>query len=150
METNNILVKSIGKHSVHKFDLIENYVKSWSQKLMNNQFCSELVFIDCMCNCGEYICDGKQVLGTPVRIANLLRDVSFQYPHKKISLYFNDIDGNKINYLSKLLPANTRNFSIYLSANDGNEMIENLGRRLFGKKSIHLKQQLIGKQSNHF
>lgn len=137
METNNILVKSIGKHSVHKFDLIENYVKSWSQKLMNNQFCSELVFIDCMCNCGEYICDGKQVLGTPVRIANLLRNVSFQYPHKKISLYFNDIDGNKINYLSKLLPANTRNFSIHLSANDGNEMIENLGRRLFGKKSIH-------------
>lgn len=30
METNDVLVKSIGKHSVYKFELIEHYVEEWA------------------------------------------------------------------------------------------------------------------------
>lgn len=137
METNDVLVKSIGKHSVYKFELIEHYVEEWAQKLLNNEYCSELVFIDCMSNCGEYIYDGSHIYGTPVRVSRLLSKVAEQYPKKKITLYFNDFDQNKINYLSTLLPPIKRNFSIILSAGDGNDLIKELGKELIRKRNVH-------------
>ena len=41
-------------HTIKKFELIEEYIKSWSQKLMLYENCNTLVFIDCMCNAGIY------------------------------------------------------------------------------------------------
>ena len=137
MENNKGLIKLIGKHTVYKFELIENYVKEWAQKLLNNDYCFELVFIDCMCNCGEYTYNNHTVFGTPVRIAKLLKDASFQYPHKKITLYFNDIDANKIDYLANILPSNTKNFKINLSVQDGNEMIKHLNIKLMSNFNVH-------------
>jgi len=47
-------------YMVKKFELIEKYVEAWAQKLMNNKFCTEIVFIDCMFNSGEYVdCNSK-------------------------------------------------------------------------------------------
>lgn len=41
-------------HTVKKFDLIEKYVEAWAHILLLNQYCTGLVFIDCMSNSGEY------------------------------------------------------------------------------------------------
>lgn len=35
-------------HTIRKFELIEKYIKSWAQKLMLNDNCNSIVFIDCM------------------------------------------------------------------------------------------------------
>ena len=122
-------IKPIGKHSIYKFQLIQEYVSSWAEKLLNTKMCNEIVFIDCMCNCGEYIFEGKTVYGTPVRVANLLSVVAKKYPDKKITLYFNDFSKEKVDYLTHFLPQNTENFTIYLSSIDGNILIKKLGRR---------------------
>ena len=74
LEINNILTKlkclQLGKkRRSHFFDKLK-YVEAWAHKLLQNQYCSGLVFIDCMSNSGEYVDDdGKQVFGTPVRVA---------------------------------------------------------------------------------
>ena len=60
-------------HTIKKFELIEEYIKSWSQKLVLYENCNTLVFIDCMCNCGVYFDDdGNLIDGTSVRVANAL------------------------------------------------------------------------------
>lgn len=41
-------------HTILKFKLINEYIKAWAQKLMNNDSCHSLVYIDCMCNSGIY------------------------------------------------------------------------------------------------
>ena len=55
-------------HTIKKFELIEEYIKSWSQKLMLYENCNTLVFIDCMCNAGIYN-DGT--LTTSMRILKI-------------------------------------------------------------------------------
>ena len=49
------IISEASSHTIKKFDLIDNYVSSWAPKLLNNNKCSKLVFIDCMCNSGEYV-----------------------------------------------------------------------------------------------
>lgn len=90
---NNLKVISEAKpHTINKFELIEEYIKSWAQKLMLNDSCNGLVFIDCMCNSGIYTnatVKGQMVKGTPVRVAEILLDAARTYPQKTIQLYFN-------------------------------------------------------------
>ena len=125
MEEN--LVKDIGKHTVLKFNLIESYVKEWSQKLANYDNCLELVFIDCMCNCGEYTFNGDKIYGTPIRVTNILNNVASQHVKKKFTLYFNDYDKKKIDYLNDLLPKpKSDNLSIKLSAIDANQLLKDM------------------------
>lgn len=67
------IISEASSHTIKKFDLIESYVKSWAPKLLNNNYCENLVFIDCMCNSGEYIDkNNNKVFGTPVRVAHSL------------------------------------------------------------------------------
>lgn len=78
-------------HTIKKFELIEEYVKSWAQKLLNYSECTEIIFIDCMCNSGIYLNQkGQEVYGTPIRISNVLAEVIKQYPKKKARVYLND------------------------------------------------------------
>lgn len=63
MDSDYDFIKPIGKHSLYKFELIEAYVTSWAEKLLNFQKCKELVFIDCMSNCGEYVFGETRVYG---------------------------------------------------------------------------------------
>lgn len=68
--------------------MIEEYVKSWAQKLLNYSECTEIIFIDCMCNSGIYLNQKeKEVYGTPIRISNVLAEVMKQYPKKSKSLF---------------------------------------------------------------
>ena len=60
----NIISKA-SPHTIKKFELIEEYIKSWAQKLLLTESCNGLIFIDCMCNSGVYTDDaGQLVKGT--------------------------------------------------------------------------------------
>ena len=94
---NSKIISDAHPHTIKKFELIETYIKSWAQKLMLNDSCSGIVFIDCMCNSGVYRDDdGKEVFGTPIRVANALLDVARTYTDKQVHLFFNDYDAKKI------------------------------------------------------
>jgi hypothetical protein len=57
---NSTVVSKASPHTIKKFELIESYVKSWAQKLMQNSYCNGIIFIDCMCNSGVYHDDNVQ------------------------------------------------------------------------------------------
>ncbi len=83
---NNDEIISIAKpHTIKKFELIESYVKTWAQKLLQNQFCEGIIYIDCMSNSGVYNdTQGNRVFGSPIRVANILRDAAGQYGNQTI------------------------------------------------------------------
>lgn len=61
MSSSDTIIGHANPHTIKKFELIEKYVEAWAHKLLQNQYCSGLVFIDCMSNSGEYVDDnGKQ------------------------------------------------------------------------------------------
>ena len=105
MSSSDTIIGHANPHTIKKFELIEKYVEAWAHKLLQNQYCSGLVFIDCMSNSGEYVDDnGKQVFGTPVRVAKYLRNVAGQYPYKQIDLYFSDLCSARTDHLKSLMP----------------------------------------------
>lgn len=122
-------------HTVKKFELIEKYVKAWAQKLLNNQYCNGIVFIDCMSNSGEYLDgNGVKIFGTPVRVAEYLRKVAGQYPNKSISLYFSDLSSQKTNHLQSLMPDEKNNFHYHISTENGNDLLKRIGKSLENDK----------------
>jgi len=122
-------------HTIKKFELIEKYVEAWAHKLLQNQYCFGLVFIDCMSNSGEYVDDdGKPVFGTPVRVAKYLRNVAGQYPNKQIDLYFSDLCAARTDHLKGLMPNESRNFHFHITTEDGNELAKRLGKTMSNKK----------------
>ena len=138
MAGNDEMIKRASPHTIKKFELIEKYVESWAHKLLNNQYCNQLIFIDCMCSSGEYTdTSGKPVFGTPVRVARYLRDIAGQYPSKRIDLFFNDLSEEKIAHLQKLIPADKSNYHIHLSHIDGNELLRNLSHMLSTTSNTH-------------
>lgn len=125
------IISEASPHTIKKFDLIDAYVKSWAPKLLNNSKCNSLVFIDCMCNSGEYIDKaGNQIFGTPVRVSKHLAEYAKQYPHKEIHLYFNDYSQDKIDYLAKLLQYNIPNLHLNLSVKDGNALLKEIAPKV--------------------
>ena len=139
--TNNTtkLMNKASAHTIKKFELIEEYVKSWAQKLMLNDFCNTLVFIDCMCNSGIYINDETclQTEGTPVRVAKVLLDVARTYPNKNIEIYLNDINALKVEEIKKHLPHDERNFHVITKVGDASEFLHTIGPQLYNAKFLH-------------
>ena len=43
------VISKASPHTIKKFELIEEYIKSWAQKLLLTESCNGLIFIDCMC-----------------------------------------------------------------------------------------------------
>ena len=135
---NNAIISKANPHTVKKFELIESYVKSWAQKLMQNHYCNGIIFIDCMCNSGVYYDEsGKQVYGTPVRVSKILRDVAGQYPNKKVFVYLNDNAEEKIAELKKHLPNESLNFRYSITCTDGNALLKKIGSKLPENKKLH-------------
>lgn len=135
---NDEIISKASPHTVKKFELIENYVKSWAQKLMLNNYCNGLIFIDCMCNSGVYHDDdGNEVLGTPIRVANVLRDVAGQYPRKQVYMYFNDMNPKKTDLLKSRLPKARNNFSVSVTTKDGNALLKEIGPQLNQNNHLH-------------
>ena len=131
MSTSKKIIDHANPHTIKKFELIEKYVRTWAQKLLQNQYCNGIVFIDCMSNSGEYVDDdGKQIFGTPVRIAKYLREAAGQYYGKQIDLYFNDLSKEKTEHLASLMPKESSNFHCHISTGDGNELAKQLGQSI--------------------
>lgn len=119
------VIDTANPHTIKKFELIETYVKGWSQKLLNYPECSGIVFIDCMCNSGVYFDnDGGLVYGTPIRVSLILSEAMQKYPGKQANLYFNDLSGDKIAKLREYLPRDTDNFHIHTTSGDGNSFLK--------------------------
>ena len=79
------VISKASPHTIKKFELIEEYIKSWAQKLLLNGSCNGLIFIDCMCNSGIYTDDaGQSVKGTVVRVSEALREAARTYTDKNI------------------------------------------------------------------
>ena len=135
---NKAIISKVSPHTIKKFELIEKYVEAWAQKLLNTSYCKNLVFIDCMCNSGQYYDDNNEnVYGTPVRVSKILRDVAGQYRAKNIHLYFNDLSDEKIEHLRTLVNKDTNNFKIHLSVGDGNELLRKIGKNLPKLSNTH-------------
>ena len=135
---NKELISKASPHTVKKFELIEEYIKSWAQKLMMNQYCNGIIFIDCMCNSGLYHDEnGVLIEGTPVRVAKVLRDVAGQYPHKQVYLYFNDIDQDKTDLLETKVPSSRDNYHVVVTHVDGNALLKDIGSKLDQRNHLH-------------
>lgn len=117
----------ISPHTIKKFELISEYVKTWVQKLMNYPKCKGIVYIDCMSNSGVYYDEkDNEIEGTPIRVANIISHTMKAYPEKQAFLFFNDIEQEKIDLLNYRLPGNTENFHIQTSVMDGNQLLRNI------------------------
>ena len=135
---NKELVSKASPHTIKKFELIEEYIKAWAQKLMLNQYCNGLIFIDCMCNSGLYHDDaGNIVEGTPIRVAKALRDVAGQYPQKQVYIYFNDLDQDKTDLLKTKLFPDRNNYHVVVTHGDGNKLLKEIGNKLNQQNHLH-------------
>lgn len=125
-------------HTIKKFELIEEYIKSWAQKLMLYENCNTLVFIDCMCNSGVYYDDGGNLVeGTPVRVAKVLLEVARTYTRNTVQIYLNDINEARVEELKKHLPPNERNFQIVTQHVDASELLRTIGPQLYQAGHLH-------------
>lgn len=131
--SNNGQIVSLAKpHTIKKFELIEKYVETWAQKLLNTPACKGIVFIDCMCNSGVYHNENSEtVYGTPIRVSRILRDVAGQYPDKKIHIFLNDYNSQKIELLKTNLPKEKANLRYHISTMDANERLKELAPVLY-------------------
>ena len=133
----NVISKA-SPHTIKKFELIEEYIKSWAQKLLLNDSCNGLIFIDCMCNSGIYTDDdGNPVKGTAVRVSEVLREAARTYTEKNIHIYLNDKDKARVDELEKHLPNDERNFKIVTSRGDAHELLRTIGPQLYGTGHLH-------------
>ena len=133
----NVISKA-SPHTIKKFELIEEYIKSWAQKLLLNDSCNGLIFIDCLCNSGIYTDDdGNPVKGTALRVSEALREAARTYTEKNIHIYLNDKDKARVDELEKHLPNDERNFKIVTSRGDAHELLRTIGPQLYGTGHLH-------------
>ena len=138
------VISKASPHTIKKFELIEEYIKSWAQKLMLNNSCNGLIFIDCMCNSGIYTDDvGEIVKGTAVRVSEALLEVARTYTDKTVYIYLNDKDAKRVDELEKHLPQNERNFQIVTSRLDAHELLKTIGPQLCQTGHYHIKEKTI-------
>ncbi len=143
MSAKNIISKA-SPHTIKKFELIEEYIKSWAQKLMLNDYCNGLIFIDCMCNSGIYTGNaGQFVKGTAVRVSEELLKVARTYPNKRVFIHLNDKDVKRVDELELHLPHNEGNFTIATSRSDASEFLKTIGEQLYQIRRMHLHYFLL-------
>lgn len=132
------VISKASPHTIKKFELIEEYIKSWAQKLLLTESCNGLIFIDCMCNSGVYTDNaGNLIMGTAVRVSEALREAARTYTEKNIYIYLNDKDKARVDELKKHLPQDERNFKIVTSCSDAHELLRNIGPQLYGAGHLH-------------
>lgn len=136
--SNKTVISKASPHTIKKFELIEEYIKSWAHKLMLNDACNGLIFIDCMCNSGVYTDNnGTFVEGTPVRVAKVLLDVAHTYTEKMVHIYLNDKEKSRVDELKKHIPQDERNYHVVTSVGDANELLKTIGPQLYQTGHLH-------------
>lgn len=145
MSTTADVISVAHHHTKLKFKLVAKYVASWIQKLMNYDRCSQVYYIDCMCNSGEYSSEnGERISGTPIEVTKILLDAALKYPNKKITIVFNDKQENKINHLKSLIERIKENLKIvpenleieYFNS-DANELLLHLASKIYNEPFCH-------------
>ena len=132
------VIEKASPHTIKKFELIEEYIKSWSQKLLLNKSCNGLIFIDCMCNSGIYTDDvGQSLKGTAVRVSEALCDAAKMYLEKNIYVYLNDKNRVRVEELKKHIPQDERNFKVVTSCSDAHELLRTIGPQLYETGHLH-------------
>ncbi|WP_026491450.1 three-Cys-motif partner protein TcmP [Butyrivibrio sp. XPD2002] len=123
----NDVISIASPHSIKKFELISEYVKSWVQIIMQIEKCKGIVYIDCMSNSGVYQTEeGEEIEGTALRVSKIIADAMNTYAKKQAYLYFNDLQSEKIDLLSTRLPKQTDNFHIYTDVMDASVMLKKI------------------------
>lgn len=129
-------------HTISKFKLISSYTYEWAEKLMNYKNCEGIIFIDCMCNCGEYIdkSTGEIIKGTGLRVIDNLIKVAYQQKYKIIEVYFNDICEEKVKHLKKRIESNKlpKNLIVHYSVMDASEFLLGFNRNKLKNKNTLL------------
>jgi len=134
----NCVISKASPHTIKKFELIEEYIKSWAQKLMLTESCNGLIFIDCMCNSGVYMDEsGRTIKGTALRVSEALLEVARTYPTKAVHIYLNDKNNKRVDELEKHLPQNERNFEVVTSRLDAYELLRTIGPQIYGTGHLH-------------
>ena len=132
------IIDKASPHTVKKFELVEGYIESWKEILLQTSSCEELIFIDCMSSSGEYTdIDGKTVYGTPLRADKLLREAASRYTHKNISVIFNDRSAGKIDHLKTLIPEGSGNYHVTFCNEDCNTLLRELRHEICGINGKH-------------
>ena len=133
----NVITKA-KPHTVKKFELIQEYISGWAEKLLNIDNCEVLVYIDCMCNSGIYEGEnGQSIEGSAIRVSKILARAAERYPAKRIELYFNDLNEARIEELKRHLPENTRNFQVIVDCKDASTFLKEIGPQLHGRPKLH-------------
>lgn len=134
----NRTIDTVAFHTIKKLELIERYIEGWSHKLISVPTCKTLVFIDCMCNSGEYLNQGGEIVeGTALRVCKILKSVACNHNDKIVKVYLNDIDSKRIESLKKKLPGNIRNFHVYTNVGDGNDFLRKLAPAFVPQTGLH-------------
>ena len=145
------VISKASPHTIKKFELIEEYIKSWAQKLMLTNSCNGLIFIDCMCNSGIYTDDtGEIVKGTAVRVSEALLEVARTYTDKTVYIYLNDKDAKRVDELEKHLPQNERNFQIVTSRLDAHELLNSYTRQDICITSCFMIRMMLRLTGRHY
>lgn len=137
-------IGSAAQHTIKKIELVTKYVESWAQKLLNNPKCEKLVFIDCMCNCGEYKERNNEdniLKGTPYHVAKYFFDIASNYSPKKLYVVFNDCDGDRIDHLKQILKKDgiisTNNFDCIIENQDADVLLNKFSKFLLTQSNLH-------------
>ena len=122
--------EEVSPHTIKKFELIEGYVTDWAHKILQFENSKGLVFIDCMCNQGIYVDkETKELIeGSALRVARVLNGLARQHYPKRIDVYFNDLDGQKVEVLKREISSKgyDKNIHVHYSASDSSVFLRTL------------------------
>lgn len=121
----NLQQKDITNITKHKIDYISDYVYNWSIVGVNFPECTQINFIDCMCNAGIY---KDSTLTTSMRTLQIFVRHAKKYPNKMFNLFLNDYDSKRIEVIkklsSKINSESLKNINIITENRDVNEFLD--------------------------
>ena len=121
----NLQQKDITNITKHKIDYISDYVYNWSIVGVNFPECTQINFIDCMCNAGIY---KDSTLTTSMRTLQIFVQYAKKYPNKMFNLFLNDYDSKRIEVIkklsSKINSESLKNINIITENMDVNEFLD--------------------------
>ena len=131
--------EKIGDHTIKKFELVSEYAKGWAHKILGYSQSAGLIYIDCMCNCGQYYDNNRNIVeGTAIRVARAINQINASH-QKEAILHFNDLDKGKIFHLKSVIDMmDLQHVKIYYHSTDANELL-----RLLVKSDLEKHNTLL-------
>ncbi len=95
-------------HSKAKIEFLKKYLDRYLKILLRDKKTKQINIYDLFCGIGIYKGDGSK--GSPIVAMELIKNNIIYFKDKKIRLIINDIDKNKIYYVSEYINKNKNNF----------------------------------------